>query len=76
MAKEAYCVGVMTLPARSIDPTWPPLHTGDIVAVDMFVVATATFRLLYALVVLGHNRRRVIHFDVTQIPHKTGFSAR
>jgi len=34
----------------------------------MFVVATATFRLLYALIVLGHDRRRVIHFDVTQNP--------
>jgi hypothetical protein len=36
----------------------------DIVAVDMFVVATATFRLFYALVVLGH-RRTIIHFEVT-----------
>ena len=34
----------------------------------MFVVATATFRLLYALIVLGHDRRRIIHFDVTQNP--------
>ena len=37
-------------------------------AVDMFVVVTATFRLLYALIVLGHERRKVIHFDVTQNP--------
>ena len=29
----------------------------------MFVVATATFRLLYALIVLSHERRRVIHFE-------------
>jgi len=34
----------------------------------MFVVATATFRVLYALIVLGHDRRKVIHFDVTQYP--------
>ena len=34
----------------------------------MFVVATATFRLLYALIVLGHDRRTIIHFDVTQNP--------
>src|SRR3989449_1183835 len=48
-------------------PTWRTFlrnHMADIVAVDMFVVATATFRLLYALIVLGHDRRRVIHFDV------------
>ena len=37
-------------------------------AVDMFVVATATFQLLYALIVLGHDRRRVIHFGVTPNP--------
>lgn len=52
-------------------PTWRSFlrnHMTDTVAVDMFVVATATFRLLYAVIVLGHNRRRVIHFDVTQNP--------
>ena len=37
-------------------------------AIDMFVVATATFRLLYALIVLGHDRRKVIHFEVTENP--------
>ena len=48
----------------------------DIAAIDMFVVPTATFRILYALIVLGHDRRKVIHFEVTQIPHKSGFRAR
>jgi putative transposase len=41
---------------------------GDTVAIDMFVIATATFRLLYTVIVLGHDRRRIIHFDVTQNP--------
>ncbi len=57
--------------AQSPLPTWRAFlhsHMHDIVAVDMFVVATATFRLLYALVVLGHYRRKIIHFDVTQNP--------
>ena len=52
-------------------PTWRSFlhnHLTDIAAIDMFVVATATFRLLYALIVLSHERRRVIHFDVTQYP--------
>jgi len=52
-------------------PTWRSFlhnHLTDIAAVDMFVVATATFRLLYALIVLGHDRRRVIHVAVTQNP--------
>jgi putative transposase len=39
-----------------------------IAAVDMFVVATVTFKLVYALIVLSHHRRRVIHFEVTQNP--------
>src|ERR1700738_3223463 len=50
-------------------PTWRPFlqnHMTDIVAVDMFVIATATFRLFYALILLGHDRRRIIHFNVTQ----------
>jgi putative transposase len=52
-------------------PTWRSFlqnHMTDMVAVDMFVVVTATFRLLYAVLVLGHDRRRVIHFEVTQNP--------
>ena len=34
----------------------------------MFVVATATFHLLYALIVLSLDRRRVVHFEVTPNP--------
>jgi putative transposase len=34
----------------------------------MFMVATATFKLLYAVIVLSRHRRRVIHFEVTQNP--------
>jgi transposase InsO family protein len=52
-------------------PTWRTFlhnHMHDTAAVDMFVVVTARFRILYALVVLGHERRKVIHFDVTQNP--------
>src|ERR1700726_3573500 len=46
----------------------------DIVAVDMFVVATATFRLFYALIVLGHDRRSIFHFDVAQNPTQAWLS--
>src|ERR1700724_531534 len=58
-------------------PTWRSFlqnHLTDIVAIDMFVMATATFRLLYALIVLGHDRRRVIHFNVTQYPTQAWLS--
>ena len=56
---------------KAPSPTWRSFlnnHLTDIAAIDMFVVATATFQLLYALIVLGHDRRRIIHFDVTQYP--------
>src|SRR6202030_4192540 len=45
-------------------PTWRSFlrnHLPEIVAIDMFVVATATFRLLDALIVLSLDRRRVVH---------------
>ncbi len=52
-------------------PTWRGFlrnHLPDIAAIDMFVVATATFHLLYALIVLSLDRRRVVHFEVTPNP--------
>ena len=52
-------------------PTWRSFlhnHMRETAAIDMFVVVTATFRLLYTLIVLGHDHRKVIHFDVTQNP--------
>ncbi len=36
--------------------------------VDLFTVPTVTFRILYVLVVLRHELRRVIHFNVTEHP--------
>ena len=58
---------------KAPSPTWRSFlrnHMRNMAAVDMFVVATATFRLLYALIVLDHDRRRIIHFEVTQNPTK------
>jgi hypothetical protein len=37
-------------------------------AADLFVVQTVTFRLLFVLVILAHDRRRIIHLDVTAHP--------
>jgi transposase InsO family protein len=52
-------------------PTWRSFlrnHMHDTAAVDLFVVVTARFRLLYALIVLSHERRKILHFDVTPNP--------
>ncbi len=35
---------------------------------DFFTVPTATFRILFVLVVLSHERRRLVHFNVTEHP--------
>lgn len=43
-------------------------HVKDIVAVDFFTVPTATFRILFTFVVLRHDRRRLVHFNVTAHP--------
>ena len=43
-------------------------HVRDIMAVDFFAVPTATFRILFCFVVLRHDRRFVVHFNVTANP--------
>ncbi len=43
-------------------------HVEDIVSVDFFTVPTATFRVLYVLLVMSHDRRRIIHINVTDSP--------
>jgi transposase InsO family protein len=43
-------------------------HVSDIAAIDFFVVHTVCFRLLYCFIVLRHDRRRVVHFNVTAHP--------
>jgi hypothetical protein len=43
-------------------------HVHQIVATDFFVVPTATCRLLFVLVILAHDRRRVVHTAVTEHP--------
>src|ERR1700730_10547339 len=43
-------------------------HAEGIAAIDMFVVACASFRLLYVMIILAHDRRRIIHTAVTDHP--------
>ena len=52
-------------------PTWRTFlenHVGQIAAIDFFTVATITFRVLYVFLVLRHDRRRLVHFNVTTSP--------
>jgi hypothetical protein len=43
-------------------------HMSQIMAADLFVVPTVTFRLLFALVILAHDRRQIVHVAVTEHP--------
>lgn len=36
---------------------------------DFFTVPTLTFGVLYCLFVISHDRRRILHCDVTRNPH-------
>jgi transposase InsO family protein len=52
-------------------PTWRSFllnQAQGIAAIDMFVVACASFRLLYVMIILAHDRREIVQFDVTQHP--------
>jgi putative transposase len=43
-------------------------HTQHLASIDFFTVPTISFRILYVFLVLSHERRRVIHFNVTSHP--------
>jgi putative transposase len=43
-------------------------HFADIVAIDFFTVHTAAFRTLYVFLVLSLDRRRIVHFNITDSP--------
>jgi len=61
------------LPKRRTPPsqswrTFLTNHVRDLVSIDFFTVPTAGLRVLFVLVVLAHQRRRVLHFNVTEHP--------
>ena len=43
-------------------------HADGIASIDLFVVPTISFRLLYGLLVLRHDRRRILWLNVTAHP--------
>ncbi len=62
------------MPKRKSPPsqTWRSFlnnHVKDLVSVDFVVVLTATFRVFFVLIVLAHDRWRVVRFNVTE--HRT-----
>jgi transposase InsO family protein len=43
-------------------------HIKQLVSVDFFTVPTIRFQVLYVFLVLAHDRRRIVHFNVTAHP--------
>jgi len=43
-------------------------HADGIASIDLFVVPTASFRLLYGFIMLRHRRRQILSFGVTAHP--------
>src|SRR3954451_637544 len=70
---RAHCIAH---PARAHSAASPDLehlprnHVGQMVSMDLFTVPTITMRILFVLIVLEHDRRKVLHFNVTE--HPTG----
>src|SRR5262245_28054415 len=61
----------MHRPSPRPSPTWRAFliaHARELVAIDFFVVPTLTFHLLFAFVVLRHDRRQLVHLNVTDHP--------
>jgi putative transposase len=58
-------------PRQSPSPTWKTFlhnHVKDLIALDCFVVPTVTHKVLFVLLILAHERRRVVHFNITEHP--------
>ena len=52
-------------------PSWRTFleqHAHELASIDFFVVPTATLKVLFVLVVLVHDRRQIVHFNVTEHP--------
>jgi transposase InsO family protein len=58
-------------PRKPPSQTWRTFldnHVCSLASIDFLTVPTATFHVLYVFFVLSHDRRRVLHFNVTEFP--------
>jgi hypothetical protein len=69
----------MARSGRGRSQTWKTFlhnHTAGIGAMDFLIVPTVGFRLLFVLVILRHERRRLISLNVTAHPRRSGSPVR
>ena len=58
-------------PRRPSSQTWRTFltnHVATLVSMDFFTVPTLTGRVLFVFVLLAHQRRRIVHFNITEHP--------
>ena len=58
-------------PRKPPSPTWRAFlanHVDELVSLDFFTVSTVRFEVLFVLIILAHDRRRVVHFNITTNP--------
>lgn len=68
---QATVAKYMVRPRKPPSQTWRTFlknHMKDLVSADFFVVPTISFPVLFVFVMLGHDRRRPIHFAITENP--------
>jgi hypothetical protein len=57
-------------PRRPSSPRWTTFlknHMQELVALGFFVVPTVTYKVLFVLLILAHERRRVVHFNIEAV---------
>jgi transposase InsO family protein len=61
----------MVRPLGPSSPSWTTFirtHAKDMLSIDFFVVPTVKFEILFVFLILAHDRRRVLHLNVTTNP--------
>ena len=43
-------------------------HSKELISLDFLTVPTASFKILFVLIILSNDRRRILHFNVTDHP--------
>ena len=58
-------------PRKPPSPTWRAFlanHNKELASLDFFTVPTVRFHVLFVLIILAHDRRRIVHFHITEHP--------
>jgi transposase InsO family protein len=58
-------------PRKPPSPAWRVFlanHAKELVSLDFFTVPTVRFNVLFVLIILAHDRRRAMHFHITEHP--------